>query len=506
MNSTYRKSSSGGALLCALFIVTVLAALAGFVITKVSKGRAAINQAGAWQESLTAAEAGVHQAIAQVNNQVLPYLNQQTSSTVLTGSSWSGSVSSGTVGMGHSGDSNANPQANYNITAYSYGVGLSGSTIQQPYFLITSSGTGTVSGGRSYVADARDVVLRKLTNMKSGSSGNASATRKLCVWLRPVSTMDLALLTKGAINMNNHNIVVDSFNSSDPLRSGTDKLPNFSIEGYYNLNNNNGPLASPVLGADVATDSQFAGIGNATIYGDVNTNGGTVGQTITGIANVLGVSNPNFYEPIASVLAPTSTFTYATRSKIIKSAIVLTAGSKASPARYLADSVTLAGGSDMITFDFGKTNNGSNDKSQSYVELYVIGDMDTRGGGSSTDGAISIVNGVNVKIYVGGNINTTGNGIVNKNNVASTLSIYGITPTDGTTRSMTLAGNSKFIGTVYAPAYDLTLGGNSTFVGSLVGNTATLIGNTRVIYDEALAGGASIARFAVASWFEDVQR
>ena len=81
----------------------------------------------------------------------------------------------------------------------------------------------------------------------------------------------------------------------------------------------------------------------------------------------------------------------------------------------------------MLTFDFGKT--GANpDPNKKYVEIYVTGDVSTKGGGSQTDGSIVIVNGVYVKMYVGGNMNMGGNGLVNNNGNAASLSIYGITP------------------------------------------------------------------------------
>ena len=527
MNISYRRSNSAAALLAALFIVTILAVLAGLVINKVTGGNSTINQAGTWQEALTAAEAGVHQGIAQVNNQILPYLNQQnsipgSSTTVLTGTTWSGSVSAST--LDHLGESDSVPTATYTIKAYQFGVGLSGATSQQPYFLVTGNGTATIPGGKSFLSDARDVVLRKLKNMRTNASSRATATRKVLVWLRPISTTDIALMTDGAVDMNNHNITLSSFNSSDPQRSGTNLgytygLPNTTIDGYYNLNTNSGALASPILGADVGTNSQFIGAGNATIYGDVETNGGTIGQTVTGITNVLGQSINDFYQPLAPVLAPSGTYNYPTVPKSkgsgtvqvtdIKNTITLTGGTKANPARYIVNSVTLAGSGDVVTFDFGKVT-GNVDKTQNYVELYVVGDLSTKGGGGTGDGSLVIIDGVNVKITVGGNMNFGGNGITNQNGNASSLSIYGITPAPTGTpptvpaRSASFMGSSQFTGTVYAPAYNLKLGGNPLYIGSIVGKTATLVGNVDFIYDEALAGGAAIATFGRASWFEDV--
>ena len=159
-----------------------------------------------------------------------------------------------------------------------------------------------------------------------------------------------------------------------------------------------------------------------------------------------------------------------------------------------------------MTFNFGTTS-GSPDPSKNYIELYVTGDFTTRGGGN-TDGSVVIVNGVNVKIYVAGDLNFSGNGLINYNNKASSLEIYGINPPDGTTQTFTLAGNSDFYGTVYAPGADLKLAGGGSsgeFVGSFTGKSAFLNGTTQIRYDEALDGTGRISSFKIAAWFEDVR-
>src|SRR5204862_957590 len=116
--------------------------------------------------------------------------------------------------------------------------------------------------------------------------------------------------------------------------------------------------------------------------------------------------------------------------------------------------IKLSGGK-QVTFDFGTTR-GSPDPSKNYIELYVTGDFTTRGSGT-TDGSVVIVNGVNVKIYVAGDLNFSGNGLINYNNKASSLEIYGINLPNGTTQTFTLAGSSDFYGSVYAPCADLKL-------------------------------------------------
>ena len=132
----------------------------------------------------------------------------------------------------------------------------------------------------------------------------------------------------------------------------------------------------------------------------------------------------------------------------------------------------------------------------------------TAGGGTS-DGAVIIQPNVKVTMYVAGNLDFSGNGLNNNNNLASTFSIYGISPPDGTEQTFTLAGNSDFYGTVYAPGADLKFAGGGSsgqFVGSFTGKSAFLNGTTQIRYDEALAGSGRISSFKIAAWFEDVKK
>jgi hypothetical protein len=161
----------------------------------------------------------------------------------------------------------------------------------------------------------------------------------------------------------------------------------------------------------------------------------------------------------------------------------------------------------VLTFDFGKT--GANpDPNKKYVDIYVTGDVSTKGAGSQTDGSIVIVNGVYVTMYVGGSMNMGGNGLVNNNSNAASLSIYGLTPPAGVSQTFSLGGSATFFGTVYAPGADLVLNGGGNggqFVGSLAGKTASLKGNVQIRYDESLGQAAQkiLTSFKTAAWFED---
>jgi hypothetical protein len=378
--------------------------------------------------------------------------------------------------------------------------------MSRPYYSIVSTGTVSLPGGRSISNNQRDIILRKLNLANSGSA--RAATRTIEAWAKPVYTTDAALRTNLSITLNNHNIYVDSFNSSDPNRSLTGGLPGTTM-GQFNVAPYNMMLAN------IATNSQFIAAGQATIYGDALTNGGVV----NGASGVQGEIRDDYYEPMAPVYpptwansvtpgvqVPTGNGSSTKSSTTIKSAVTLTGGTQANPAYYIVDSVSLSGSSDVITFAPAKNS------TTGYTELYVRGDFTTKGGGTtSTDsGSIVIMPGVQVKLYILGSGTFSGNGVSNQNGLSANFSLYGINaPTATSGQSFTFAGKTTFYGTVYAPGADLQLAGggsNGIFVGSLAGNTAFLNGNTQITYDEALGTQGLITRFQLTSWFEDTKK
>ena len=76
-------------------------------------------------------------------------------------------------------------------------------------------------------------------------------------------------MSVGVVDLKNQNIVVDSYDSTDPTKS---------TNGLYDA-------AKRQENGDIATDGQLIEAGNAQIHGDVATNAGTV----SGAANITGV-------------------------------------------------------------------------------------------------------------------------------------------------------------------------------------------------------------------------
>src|SRR6266567_4122854 len=470
------QSRTASALVAVIITITILALLASSLVVNVNNRRMTVSQASAWQEALAAAEAGVHQGIAQLEQGLaqnsLPLAgptpinwssipNWDSTSNSVPGPSASPTPTPTRVNLNHAGEGSITSYADYTLTLNQNAT----QAIPRPYYCIVSTGTVGLPGGKSLSMDSADAVLRKL-NLRTATR---TATRTIEAWVKPVYTTQGPLKTDQSIDLNNHNIFVDSFNSADLSRS-VNGLPDARDSNGHlltNIGQFDAPNFNVPLSANIATNSPFANIGDATVYGDVLTNGGATdgnGATVTNTAR----------------------YQVGTVANI--------------------GNIKLSGGK-QVTFDFGTTG-GSPDPSKNYIELYVTGDFTTRGSGS-TDGSVVIVNGVNVKIYVAGDLNFSGNGLVNYNNTAKSLEIYGISPPDGTTQTFTLAGNSDFYGTVYAPGADLKFAGGGSsgeFVGSFTGKSAFLNGTTQIRYDEALAGSGRISSFKIAAWFEDVKK
>ncbi|MEO7723997.1 MAG: hypothetical protein ABIU29_04810 [Chthoniobacterales bacterium] len=489
MNSNNQsKSKNGSALIAVILTIAVLSLLAGAFISNVNNRRMTLSQGSAWQEALVAAEAGAHQGIAQVEQGL--FQNGETGLPATT---------TGNVSLTHSGEGSTSVTATYALTKSPKQVGSQ----LQPFYKVLSTGMVNLPGGRSLSMDSQDAVLRKLNLQTAGT-----ATRTVEAWIQPIysSTGSFGLRTESSISLNNHNIFLDSFDSTSLARSYGGALPGQPYPsgnqntgmGYYNVAPYN------FLAANVSTNSNSLSGGNAYIYGDAYTNGGTL-ATVVGTGNIQGQLYDDYYQEMPPVYAPQ--WNVSSGGQVRKST-TFTGGTSASPAQYIVSAISVSGQT-QVTFDFGKT--GVNpDPSKNYVEIYVTGNVSTKGGGNTVDGSIVIVNGVNVKMYVGGNVDVSGNGLVNNNSAAGSFSILGINPTAPSTQQFKLGGSATFYGTVYAPGADLFLGGGGNggqFVGSLAGKTASLVGNVQIRYDESLGNQQQkiLTSFKIAAWFEDAR-
>jgi hypothetical protein len=281
-------------------------------------------------------------------------------------------------------------------------------------------------------------------------------------------------MSVGTIDLTNQNIVVDSYDSHDP---------NKSTNGLYDA-------AKQQQNGDIATDGNIIEAGNAHIYGDVATNSGV----ITGAANITGEERTDFYQEPIPVGAPTWSVVNPSVTNVTGTATITAAATSGSVnSRYQLSGIYLSGQKTL-------TIAGNADGSPTYVEIYVTGDISLSGGAQ-----IVVQPGVSAKIYFAGNVDVSGNGILNSNNQPLDLQLYGIDP-GSSTKHVSLGGNGQITAAVYAPGHDVTVNGGGTnghVFGSVVGKTVTMTGVTNLHYDEALSGGGLINNYRIVSWFED---
>jgi hypothetical protein len=212
---------------------------------------------------------------------------------------------------------------------------------------------------------------------------------------------------------------------------------------------------------------------------------------------VTGVQRTDFYEAPIPIGAPNWSAINPTPS-VVNGNVTLSASATQGSAssRYLLSGISVSGGQTL-------TLAGNPDGSPTYIEIYVTGDITV--GGSSQ---IVLGDGVKATIYFNGNVTIGGNGMVNPHDQPSDLLLYGVQPTDGVTRTVSLGGNGQITAAVYAPDYDVTVngGGNSGHVfGSIVGNTVAMNGVTNLHYDEALSSTGLINNYKIVSWVEDTR-
>lgn len=475
------KDTSGSVLIWTILVITILSLIAAELLELMSAKYFNALHTASWQEALLAAESGVDLAIVELRKSLYPAPNH----------AWAGW-----------NNTPANNVASYGLTTIP-NAGLAGTpmtievNVDAPsqlvdaknswqYYRVRTIGTMPITGPPRAADNKQDTHLRKIslqferfTNgvLTSHAISSPQVSRRIEAIVAPVSAFNQAIMSVGQLNLTNQDIIIDSYDSRDATKS---------TNGQYDASKRQ-------QNGDIATDGQIINAGNAYVYGNVSTNVGTV----TGVANITGVERDDFYQDPIPVGTPSWPSVNASPMLVNGDATLQgnnTQGSAAS--RYVLSSVSLSG---TETLTLAGNSNGST----SYIEIYITGDVNVTG-----NAQIVVAPGVKVKVYVAGNFSVAGNGVVNTNNEPSDLAFYGITPSDGSSRSFSLGGNSVLSAAVYAPAYDVQINNGGTrgsAYGSFVGKSVTMVGVTDLHYDEALADTGTITSYRIASWFEDTR-
>ena len=133
------------------------------------------------------------------------------------------------------------------------------------------------------------------------------------------------------------------------------------------------------------------------------------------------------------------------------------------------------------------------------VTLIVDGTFKTAG-----QSKLLINEGASLTLYVAGNIDMAGQGIVNQNQKPDKVLVYGTE----TCTDVKLAGQSVLYAALYTPKAVATFTGQADIFGSVVTKKITVTGQGSIHYDESLknqgggGGGGAITGYKMLSWKE----
>ena len=480
------SKTAGSVLVWTVLVIAILSLIAVETLRLVTIKYQNALQTSTWQEALLAAESGIDLAIVELRKSLYPPPTN-------AWSGWTNSPGNGVTGYALT----TVPNAGLNGTPMTIETNVDAPaqlidpTNSWQYYRIRTTGTIPITGPPRANDNPQDTKLRRLSlrferftngllashplDLDANGNPKAQVSRRIEAIVEPVSAFNEAVMSVGIVDLTNQNIVVDSYDSTDPTKS---------TNGLYDS-------AKRQQNGDIATDGQLIDAGNAQIYGDVATNAGTV----SGAANITGVERTDFYQEPIPVGAPSWSATNSSITTVTGNTTITAVAAKGSAAsRFVLSQISLSGSKTL-------TIAGNPDGSQTYVEIYVTGDISVAG-----TSQIVVQPGVTATIYFAGNVDISGNGVMNSNNQPGDLMLYGIQPPTNTSEHVSIGGNSQITASVYAPGHDVTVNGagsNGHVYGSIVGKTVTMTGVSNLHYDEHLGSVGMINNYKIVSWFED---
>ncbi len=399
-----------------------------------------------WNSSLTLAEAGVEEALAQLNAQAVfggfaNYMNLGATNpppTDFSNNGW------GTSSQGFGPMARTLGAGNYKVKIYT--------NASSPIVYSTGYVTVPITGDTLYRAVMINTGWERLLNVGVGA--------------------------KNGVDGNGNVQILDSWNSHDPLLS-TNGLFDQTKTG---TNGNMASIAGTVdLGNDTITGSLYLGP-----TADYTSNTNQVGGSVHTDFNVQfpDVTLPNVSWTLTT---PTPGVTYTNLDS--KGKVTISTGSAynfTTSGNYQINSATaypiiVQPG---VTVALNITSAGTFDA----TKLNILG------GTANSGTAVLYLNGPT-------GINTSGNSAITASRPEN-LWIFGLP----TLTSISFSGNAAFIGVLYAPEADITLNGggssNTDIEGAIVGNSVTFNGHFHVHYDQYLANIGPVLGYVATSWQE----
>ena len=292
--------------------------------------------------------------------------------------------------------------------------------------------------------------------------------RTVRVTTQVLPLFNVGLGAVGNIDMNGNGMATDSWNSHST---------NLSNNGFYTSSKTS-------TNGDVASQQGIVNIGNHTINGNLYL--GPTASYTSGTNQILGdldknynVNFPDVKVPAAVASAPTATIVGSGSNK---TNLISSTGNYTINNDYpivVATNVTATINLTSQTFDQPVILQGSLSAS-TLASIVIYANPNSANGtfSLSGDSGMGAVNGTPLNFLVYGTPNVT---------------------------SITMSGNSAFIGAIYAPEAVLTLNGggnNSNLQGASIVKSVKLNGHYDFHYDEALASWGPAKSFTANSWQE----
>lgn len=537
------RGTDGSSLIAALVTLTVLALIAASTFLTVTHRYRSNFQTASWHDALTSAEDGVQYALVRLRSPLTKtdtsltggsssstnsYLNQvlvnplQVPGSIQAelyalGSNTSGTSVNGTVVSGtfnqqdgstvtlpriqlptltipHVGQGSGQFNATVTVDAVPGTGGTNGSTT---WYRIQSTGTVPLAGSPTAGMQKYDNWLRKL-QFRGDGKGNAvttpQAVRTIEIIAKPVSIGSAALFGKTGINLNNQNVVIDSYDSRSTAAS---------TNGIYDPAK--ATKSANVVTDDALTSSGTPGVINLSSTGAyVNGNIATNDTPVAGSTDhVSGTVTQDFYQNLPNPPDPTQMsvtwINYQPTTAPLTDAkgnLYVATGTQALPARYKVNDPKSGGDLSLQSnsqLDIDTTGGG-------WVEIWIPGSLDVQG-----NGQINVPTGAHVTFYVDGNVSIAGNGVLNTAKIPGDVTFYG-DPNPSSSQTIDIAGNGIFAGILYAPNSAVSArgsGNNGDIYGAIIANTIFFNGTTSLHYDQALGDLGAVIDYRISSWYED---
>ncbi len=464
-----RRGESGSAIVFVLLTICVLSVVAASLLfTNVSRYQTAF-QSASWQEAIVGSEAGIDLVMNELRKRVItgPTAAFQTNwnpANPKTGKAYANFGRAFPANnqpyqiATHSGEGNNALQVRVFVDVPGSDAGTNFAQVNDTSFIsqidnpnlrdpdgvdrsrwlfrIKSLGITGLTGPPRPNLNKYDNLLRRFSFFTDWRTGRAVASPQVArlveAVVRPRTGFRNALMADVKIDLSNQDVLINSYDSS---------------KGVYSLSNHGNE-------GNIATNGQLINANHAVVEGNAMTNNGTVDDA----QNVTGQQSSNFYQelPPITVASLNPAWSSVTNGGTLVSSKTYTASTDPNnPTLVRVNGINLPDGGQVINLVSPAAAKSSN--SPTYIKLYVQGDVSTTG-----SSYINLDPNVNAIFYVTGNVSLQGAGIINNSYLASHLLLNGLQPTankDGSfpPRGIDVATTQDFEGIIYAPNYDLNL-------------------------------------------------